>query len=92
MRERDVKIAEQNTGDSLTMNCFDCRVPRRFIPAETDPIIRYAPERELSRERATDFIASNLRPRDTAPTYLPVDDEAPGLQARSLFSIPRART
>lgn len=71
------------------MNCFDRRVPHRFIPAETDPIIRYAPERELPRERATAFIASNLRPRDTASTYLPVDDEPPGCR-RSPFSIPRA--
>lgn len=45
--------------------------PRRFIPAETDPIIRYAPKRGLPTERATAFIASNLRPRDTASTYLP---------------------
>lgn len=60
MRERDVKIAEQSTGDSLTMNCFDCRVPRRFIPAETDPIIRYAPERELPRERATALLSPQI--------------------------------
>lgn len=71
------------------MNCFDPRVPRRFIPAETDPIIRYAPERELPRERATAFIASNLRPRDTASTYLPVGDEPPGCRG-SPFSISRA--
>lgn len=45
--------------------------PRQFIPAETDPIIRYAPKRGLPTERATAFIASNLRPRDTASTYLP---------------------
>lgn len=57
---------------SLLPGCFDCRAARRrFIPVETDPIIRYAPKRGLPTERATAFIASNLRPRDTASTYLP---------------------
>lgn len=56
------------TGILLRRRVVSIGEPCRFTPAETDPIIRYAPDRGLPRERATAFIASNLRPRDTAST------------------------
>lgn len=103
LQRANVKIAGQRRrGLPPTMSLF--RLPashasRRFIPAETDPIIRYAPEHEPCRVSERPLLSPRIsaaprhrhRPPICRLTMKPSSSPPPPVCcSRSPFSIPRA--